>query len=451
MGQGVHVLSRFRLIPRAGSILARTSAIIVASSLVVATTALVSLNMLALVPLTKQSAADKADLITMTANMWVELPPDRRAAYVHEVYVRHELNLAQEQSNLPTLRSSNHYYDLLKEEIERIVEEPVEIKQDESKTLWVDVPTESGVTLQVGFMPDLPHGQQVFVGLSLVAVLVAIMLIIAFLVVRRISRPLTEVAEAATTFRGVGGFTPLPETGMDEFVLLARSFNTMAAEIETLIANRTTLSAGISHDLRTPLTRMTLALELLPDDVDPKLVERFRSNLASMDALITDAAYFARGEAEKATRADAEQLIRSVVHSIDESIGITWRNRPSKKISLARGALERCLTNLVENAKRHAKSVRVHASASADELEIHVLDDGPGIPKQDRTRVLQPFVRLEESRNTKTGGSGLGLAIVAQLCQIQDWEIELGDSPSGGTDAKLVIPLKQKDALRAHA
>ena len=276
------------------------------------------------------------------------------------------------------------------------------------------------------------------------------MLIIAFLVVRRISRPLTEVAEAASTFRGIGGFTPLPETGMDEFVLLARSFNTMAAEIETLIANRTTLSAGISHDLRTPLTRMTLALELLPDDVDPKLVQRFRSNLASMDALITDAAYFARGEPEKATKADAVRLIRGIVQSIDESTEITWSTQPTKRVPLATSALERCLRNLVENAQRHAKAVRVHVSASQDALEIHVLDDGPGIPEQDRLRVLQPFVRLEESRNTKTGGSGLGLAIVAQLCQIQGWGIELGDSPSGGTDAKLLIPLNKRESQKAR-
>ncbi|MCY4142225.1 MAG: ATP-binding protein [Gammaproteobacteria bacterium] len=451
MGQGVHVLSGLRLIPRTGSILARTSAIIVVSSLVVAATALVSLNLLALVPLTKQSAADKADLITMTAKMWAEIPSSkRRAAYVHDAYVIHELNLAEEQSDLPELTSRHYYYDLLKKEIEKIVGSPVVIKQDDSNILWVDIPFESGDSLQVGFMPDLPHGQQVFVGLSLIAVLVAIMLIIAFLVVRRISRPLTEVAEAASTFRGIGGFTPLPETGMDEFVLLARSFNTMAAEIETLIANRTTLSAGISHDLRTPLTRMTLALELLPDDVDPKLVQRFRSNLASMDALITDAAYFARGEPEKATKADAVRLIRGIVQSIDESTEITWSTQPTKRVPLATSALERCLRNLVENAQRHAKAVRVHVSASQDALEIHVLDDGPGIPEQDRLRVLQPFVRLEESRNTKTGGSGLGLAIVAQLCQIQGWGIELGDSPSGGTDAKLLIPLNKRESQKAR-
>lgn len=338
------------------------------------------------------------------------------------------------------MKSRHSYYGLLKDELEKRVGEPVEIMQDEDMTLWINLPTQSGSSLLVGFHPDLPHVQQVFVGLSLLSVVVAIMLIISFLVVRRISRPLEEVAEAASTFRGVATFDPLPEKGMDEFVLLAKSFNTMAQEIETLIANRTTLSAGISHDLRTPLTRMTLALELLPDNVDPKLVNRFRENLASMDTLITDAAYFARGEAEKATKIDVQRLVRAIVQSIDEEIQITWIGTQTKAISVASGALERCISNLVVNAKHHANGVRVRVVVTNEQLKFHVLDDGPGIPQKDRLRVLQPFVRLEESRNVNTGGSGLGLAIVAQLCQIHGWEIVLGESETGGTDAVLVVP-----------
>ncbi len=384
----------------------------------------------------------------MTANIWGELPPQRRPQYAHAVDTQHQLILTEDPKELPLMKSRHSYYGLLKHELEKRVSEPVDIMQDEDMTLWVNLPTQSGSSLRVGFNPDLPHVQQVFVGLSLLGVVVAIMLVISFLVVRRISRPLEEVAEAAATFRGVATFDPLPEKGLDEFVLLAKSFNRMAQEIETLIANRTTLSAGISHDLRTPLTRMTLALELLPDNVDPKLVKRFRENLASMDALITDAAYFARGEAEKATKTNLRRLVRATVQSIDEDIQISWTGSPAKEISLAGGALERCISNLVVNAKRHATGVRVQVSVTDEQLKFHVLDDGPGIPKKDRLRVLQPFVRLEESRNINTGGSGLGLAIVAQLCQIHGWEIALEESGTGGTDAVLVVPLtKPKSSI----
>lgn len=380
--------------------------------------------------------------MTMTANMWFELIPKRRPPYAHAIDAQHQLILSEDHKELPILKSRHRYYRLLKNELEKRVGEPIEIMQDEDKTLWVNLPS----SLCVGFSPDLPHVQQVFVGLSLLGVVVAIMLVISFLVVRRISRPLEEVAEAAAKFRGVTTFDPLPEKGLDEFVLLAKSFNRMAQEIETLIANRTTLSAGISHDLRTPLTRMTLALELLPDNVDPKLVMRFRENLASMDALITDAAYFARGEAEKATKTNLRRLVRATVQSVDEDIQVRWTGAQTKEISLARGALERCISNLVVNAKRHAKGVRVQVLVTDEQSEFHVLDDGPGIPKKDRLRVLQPFVRLEESRNVNTGGSGLGLAIVAQLCQIHGWEIALRESETGGTDAVLVVPLTKPNS-----
>lgn len=433
-------MSLSRLIPHFGSILARTSIVTIASALVVAATATISLNMFALEPLAKRSAADKAELMAMTANIWVELLPERRPPYAHDVDARHQLILTEDPKDFPLLKSQHSYYDLLSIELEKLVGQPVQIMQDEDMTLWVDLPTPSGSSLRIGFNPDLPHVQQVFVGLSLLVVVVGIMLVISFLVVRRISRPLGEVAEAAATFRGVGAFDPLPEKGLDEFVLLAKSFNTMAQEIETLIANRTTLSAGISHDLRTPLTRMTLLLELLPENVDSELTDRFRENLTSMKALIADAAYFARGEAEKATKINLKRLVRATVQSIDENIPVLWEGTPIGDISLSRGALERCISNLVVNAKRHAHGVRVLIVVTRERLRFHVLDEGPGIPEKDRLRILQPFVRLEESRNVKTGGSGLGLAIVAQLCQIHEWEISIGASDSGGTDATLTVP-----------
>ena len=133
--------------------------------------------------------------------------------------------------------------------------------------------------LQVGLSPDRRDIQLLYVAIVISGLGAAIVFLTSLLIVRRIARPLVKVANQAEQFRGIEDIEPLPETGPRELVSLARNFNTMASEISLLLANRTTLMAGISHDLRTPLTRMRLALALLPSNVDAKLIARFESNL----------------------------------------------------------------------------------------------------------------------------------------------------------------------------
>jgi two-component system osmolarity sensor histidine kinase EnvZ len=204
----------------------------------------------------------------------------------------------------------------------------------------------------------------------------------------------------------------------------------MAREISALLSNRTTLLAGISHDLRTPLTRMRLALELLPADVDPKLIERFERNLETMDSLIGDALRFARGTGETPQPVLLRPFVEEVVEGYNVRITFTADGDPSLTVKLASGALKRVLTNLIGNAQQHGDNVRVHL----DGTEIHIIDSGPGIPDEFKEQVFQPFFRLDTSRSTTTGGSGLGLAIVQQLCQAHGWRVRIEDLPGGGTD-----------------
>lgn len=280
--------------------------------------------------------------------------------------------------------------------------------------------------------------------LVLIAIILSVVAtaITALYSMNRISRPMTQLAYATQSFRGVSGYDPLPETGSDEVVLLARSFNDMAEEISALISNRTTITAGLSHDLRTPLTRMRLALELLPEDTDPNLLSAFEENLQHMNSLISDAALFAKGEQERLQRVNFRDLMQSIVHTVDNSLVVEWFGAPPAHIHTAPNALRRCITNLVQNATQYGKNVRVQVRVTQDHDEVHVLDDGPGIPKAERQRILQPFVRLDKSRNLETGGSGLGLAIVNQLCLIHNWKLEIGASPVGGTDVAITIPTK---------
>ncbi|MXW07495.1 MAG: HAMP domain-containing protein, partial [Gammaproteobacteria bacterium] len=280
--------------------------------------------------------------------------------------------------------------------------------------------------------------------LVLIAIILSVVAtaITALYSMNRISRPMTQLAYATQSFRGVSGYDPLPETGSDEVVLLARSFNDMAEEISALISNRTTITAGLSHDLRTPLTRMRLALELLPEDTDPNLLRAFEENLQHMNSLISDAALFAKGEQERPQKMNFRDLVQSIVHTVDKALVVEWFGAQPADIQTAPNALRRCVTNLVQNAMQYGKNVRVQVRVTQEDAEIHVLDDGPGIPKAERQRILQPFVRLDKSRNLETGGSGLGLAIVNQLCLIHNWTLEIGASPAGGTDVAITIPTK---------
>jgi two-component system osmolarity sensor histidine kinase EnvZ len=207
----------------------------------------------------------------------------------------------------------------------------------------------------------------------------------------------------------------------------------MAQEISLLLTNRTTLLAGISHDLRTPLTRMRLALALLPDDVDPQLVERFERNLESMDELISDALRFARGTHEIPQEIELYPFVEEILASFDQSITLERQAPPEHRAIVAPSAFRRVLINLISNGWQHGGAVTV----VVNEQHVDVIDDGPGIPEQHRQEVFQPFFRLDSSRSATTGGSGLGLAIVQQLCQAHGWIVSIHAGRQGGTRVRL--------------
>jgi two-component system osmolarity sensor histidine kinase EnvZ len=166
--------------------------------------------------------------------------------------------------------------------------------------------------------------------------------------------------------------------------------------------------------------------------VEPRLIERFERNLEAMDSLIGDALRFARGTGEPTQKVKVVPFIEDVVDGYDASIPFTVLPGTSAEMELplAPGALKRVLTNLISNAQQHGEGVSVQLDGS----EIHVLDQGAGIPDEYKEQVFQPFFRLDSSRSSVTGGSGLGLAIVMQLCQAHGWRVRIEDPPGGGTD-----------------
>ena len=416
------------------SLLARTILTLAVSSLTIVAIAVAALQSFVVDPISEQSADDEAALLVLTAQTWVELPPEARPYFELELAEQHDLIVStEEQSHPPVRYEEAPFVSMLEEKLNARLERPVAMAQG-SDLIWATLPM-AGYSLQIGFSATRRNVQPLYVGIVIAVLGAVVVLATSAVIVLRVTRPLVQAAEQADAFRGGANFDPLPEKGPKELVVLARNFNTMAREISALLSNRTTLLGGISHDLKTPLTRMRLAVELLPDTVDPQLVQRLERNLESMDELIANALRFARGAHEAPQPVELAEFVKALAASLDPTMPVDCTAPPEDKVSVAPGALTRVLTNLVTNAEQHGQSARMRLQGR----EIHVLDAGPGIPKAHREAVFQPFFRLDRSRSAKTGGSGLGLAIVHQLCQTHGWRIEITDGEGGGTDVCVAV------------
>ena len=410
------------------SLLGRTTLTLAFSSFLIAVVSTIALNVFVIDPIAERSADDEAALLVLSAQTWVELPPQARPYFELELAQSHDLIISVAEQTLPPLDRYRPFTELLLEKLQRRLALDVRM-YDGNDLVWVDVPM-AGYNLQIGFSPDRRDVQLLYVAIVIASLGAGIVFLTSLLIVRKIARPLVQVGKQAETFRGLAEIEPLPETGPRELVSLARNFNTMADEIALVLANRTTLMAGISHDLRTPLTRMRLALALLPDTVDQRLVQRFEGNLEAMDVLIGDALRFAQGTREEVQSLALAPYVREVLDTFDQEIDFSCSISDGVILDLAPNAFSRVLSNLVGNAIKYANRVQV----SLDGTEVVVSDDGPGIPESERGRVFQPFYRLEASRNVSTGGSGLGLAVVQQLSAAHGWKIHIADSALGGAE-----------------
>ena len=403
----------------------------------IAFTSIAAVALFVILPIEDRSAADQAGLVVLAAQTWVELPPEARHYFEIELLSRHDLVVTADVRELPPAENSGRYVALLEEKLGERLGAPLRLLAGD-ELVWANVPMGNHL-LQVGFSPEREDVQPIYVASVIVFFGALIVATASALIVRRVARPLSAAAQAVESFRGAGGFEPLPEEGPAELVTLAASFNAMARDVSALLSNRTTLLAGISHDLRTPLTRMRFALEMLPATVPSDLVERFERNLTAMDELIANALRFARGTGEAPRNVDFHDYLEGVAARIDDHLRVQWRGTPPGRVDLPLGAFQRVVANLVNNAQEHGGGAQIAVDCGA-ELVVHVLDDGPGIPQHERDKVFQPFYRLETSRDRATGGSGLGLAIVHQLCQAHGWRVTLGTRPNGGTDASIVVP-----------
>ena len=271
-------------------------------------------------------------------------------------------------------------------------------------------------------------------------ILFAAVLILSLVAVHWVTRPLNLLAKAADELGKNMHRPPLSEEGSAEMRRAARAFNSMQARLLEYIESRARIHAAMSHDLKTPITRLTLRAELLDD---PELKAKFIKDLEEMNSMVTTSLELMRGmgNGEPVQTVDVTALLESIQEDQMETGGeVEILQSPKIYYPGKPQALKRAIINLVENAIKYGQKATVSMEEAPKELRITVRDEGPGIPEDKLKLVTEPFYRLETSRCRDTGGSGLGLAIAKAIAEIHGGTLTLANCPEGGLQATLSLP-----------
>jgi len=260
----------------------------------------------------------------------------------------------------------------------------------------------------------------------------------AWLIASTLSRPLGAIAAAAGEVGRGRAPAALAESGPREMRTVSRAFNRMAGDLAAMERERATVLAGISHDLRTPLSRLRLALEM--SGAERAAAEGMNADVEEMDKVIAQFLAFARGEDEALAKGDLDALIADLVESYRKrGQAISFRSATVPALRFAPQAVRRAVTNLIDNALRYAGgAVEVATRREGERVLIEVLDRGPGVPPAEAERLKQPFTRLDKARSG-AGGAGLGLAIVDRVARAHGGRLELSPREGGGLAARLEL------------
>lgn len=275
------------------------------------------------------------------------------------------------------------------------------------------------------------------------ALVLLLALLGAYLIVARINRPLRQLTRAAAQMGRGATPAPVPESGPSEIGTLARAFNQLATNLKRMDDERALLLAGVSHDLRTPLSRIRLGIEMLDDQGDTTLKAGIVHDIEDIDNAIGQFLDFARLADPEAPMAGCD--LNSIVHAIaaryrDAGRPITVDTQPLPLLPLRPVAIRRLLMNLIENGFRHGGAeVDVATGREGSRAYLEVRDRGPGIPAAEAERMLQPFTRLDAARGGS--GTGLGLAIVDRIARMHGGSVRLLQREGGGLRARIELPL----------
>lgn len=410
-----------------------------------------------LMPMAERSADDLAGLLILSAQTWAELPPQTRTALEAELRQSHDIAL---RPAMPAVADSGLRHGFYVRQLEASLERRLgregallqrEVADDGSDWLWLSVPTGSG-RVGVGFAVRRLETRPVAAlsaALALSAVLIALL---AWWLARRTAGPVAQLEAAAGQLARGERPALLPEEGPRELADLARHFNQMATQVHEMADARTTVYAGLSHDLRTPLARMRLALELLRLRPEPALVDRLDADIEEMSRFINQMLEMAKGihtgihqdihlSTWLAARVDTHR------HALAPHSALQLHCSDDLWVGADETMLARVLDNLLNNAQRYAPGViEVLAllidgpDASVPIVKVGVLDRGPGMPKDQLTQAFRPFQSPQAPHPTSSNSFGLGLAIVKQLCKAQGWTVQLANRDGGGLAVWLHLP-----------
>ena len=360
-------------------------------------------------------------LASQNMGLYVRLKKNQILSKVAEA----EQNWNIEDSFVKVLRSS--------------LQRPFNIKESTiEKHILVNIQLSEGV-LQVEFARKRLFSSTTYVFVLWMVGTSMILFGLATIFMRNQVKPIRRLAIAAEDF-GKGRDTPnfKPE-GAIEVRQASSAFISMRDRIKRQVSRRTEMLAGVSHDLRTPITRMKLQLELLKENKNTGELAR---DLSEMEHMLEGYLAFARGEGEELPKeVDVVKLVKQVIEDVKKNganISLSFEKRVL--ISLRPNLFRRCIANLIENADRYASAVSVELTVEVGFVKILIDDNGPGISEELRDQVFRPFFRLDDSRNLDTGGVGLGLAIARDAIISHGGEIELQDSPTGGLRVMLKLP-----------
>ena len=277
------------------------------------------------------------------------------------------------------------------------------------------------------------------IALTLLVLLVTVVAL-ALVAVRWVTGPLSALAEAAEKLGRDIDRPPLPESGPLEVRRAARAFNTMQERLARFITDRTRILAAMSHDLKTPITRLRLRTEMLDDET---LRTKIARDLDEMQSMVTQTLDYMRDSSrrEAAQQINVMALLESLqADYLDTGRTVEIEGTVSQPYAARPLALRRCLANLVDNALRFGGRALIRAEETAAGITLRVLDEGPGIPEEQLEEAFEPFVRGEASRSRETGGTGLGLGIARNIARAHGGDLVLRNRPTGGLEAIVSLP-----------
>ena len=393
-------------------------------------------------PMVERSASDFASVIQHAAQSYRHAPQAARKAFQHQLQQTHALTVEPATGTPPGSQARLPYFHHLEKALANLAGQPVPIRQ-QGQAYIVDFPVD-GATLRFRFNHSRLGTEPALALLMMAAMALFASLACTLWLAKRMTRPIEAIVSSTQMLRYGDLPGPLPEEGPYELRDIARNFNQVTSQTRELLDNRATMLAGISHDLRAPITRARMALELARDSMDETLALRIERALIQMEALTAQYLDFTVGSIkEGASPLNIPTLLKE--------LSLTYKNSAisfdvsETIVYLPSRAFIRCVQNLLDNAVKHGAGTPVEVSFHKAESTwvLEIADRGSGIPVSELSQVFQPFRRLDDARTQP--GSGLGLSIVQEICRAQGWFVSLLPRAGGGLVARLSLPLAAQD------